>query len=134
MALLLVLPDLRVILDVPAVVSIEGKPGGEPVRLGAQPLIEREHQLAVWGRDADVVALVRVTRPVIRESRHVVVAAQAAEGQVQDELIAVVDDLEGGAEVASAKASRDAPRQLSARRAGESGIPHAAIVAIERAD
>src|SRR5260370_17441364 len=71
MALLLVLPDLRVILDVPAVVSIEGKPGGEPVRLGAQPLIEREHQLAVWGRDANVVALVRVTRPVIRESRHV---------------------------------------------------------------
>src|SRR5439155_25840130 len=94
-------------------------PGPEPVRLGTQPLIERKDQLAVWGRDADVVALVRVARPVVRESRNVIVAAQAAEGQVQDELITVVDDLEGGAEVAVVKVSGDAGLELSTRGARE---------------
>src|SRR5438445_13303281 len=46
---LLVLPDLRVILDVPVLGEIDADPCREPVRLGAQPLIERADQLAVWG-------------------------------------------------------------------------------------
>ena len=133
---LLVLHDLRTVLDVPSLRDIEARGGGEPVRLGLEPVVQWQEQLTVRCRDRDVIALIRVHRAVVREPRDVLVTLQIVgirieKRQIQDELVAVIDDLKGGAEVAVVEVPRDAGFELSTRRAGEPRVARAPVVAVE---
>ena len=73
---LLVLHDLRTVLDVPSLCEIEARGGGEPVCLGLEPVVQWQEQLTVRCRDRDVIALIRVHRAVVREPRDVLVTLQ----------------------------------------------------------